>query len=166
MATSKSGAQLAAKFTAVAYAAGKANREATSAAALTYKESLIGAATTDTGGDLRLGHWGWNGKRYRQPKIGAGYDVYGYENAKAVVRPRPYGLWAFLEGGAKPHVIVNRKRNKRKAMRFASGEFATTANHPGARGRKTFTKGAKAGERPAMRIFKLTHQRALLRNFR
>lgn len=165
MGTSHSGKDLAAKFTTAAYAIGRANRDATGAAALVYKESLLASAASDSGGDMKLGNWGWNGKRYRQPKLGAGYEVYGYENAKAVVRPRPYGLWVFLEAGAKPHTITRRRRSKKRAMRFADGTFATTAQHPGARGRRTFTKGAKAGEKPAVRIFSLTHQRSLLKSF-
>lgn len=166
MGTSKSGKQLGAKFATVAYAMGRANRDATNAAALMYKESLLTSATRDSGGDLKLSNWGWNGKRYRQPRLGAGYEVYGYENAKAVVRPRPYGLWAFLEGGAKPHPVGLRRRNRRKALHFADGRFATTAQHPGVRGKRTFSKGATAGREPAMRIFKLTHDRSLQKSFR
>ena len=74
----------------------------------------------------------------------------------------------YLEGGARPHVIKNRTRgrNRRKALALQGGGFASAVNHPGTKGKKTWSRGLKAGEQPAMRVFKLTHQRSLLESFR
>lgn len=170
MGTSKSGKALGVKLTAAAVALGKANRKAVSAAALAYKEAELVSAASDSGGDLRLGHWGWSPAKgtYRAPKLGAYYDVKGYENATALLKPKPIGLWVYLEGGAKPHAVKNRTRgrNRRKALALSGGGFASAVNHPGTRGKKTWSKGLKAGEPQAMRIFKLTHQRSLLESFR
>lgn len=161
--TTKSLNQFAVEFTASSREIGIANRDATKAAALAYKKALLVAATTDTGGDLRLSHWGWTGTKYRRPKLGAGYEVFGEAHAKAVVSPRPYGLWAFLEGGAKEHRIILRRRRKKRALAFAGGEFAKSANHPGVRGKKTFSRGAKLGERAATKAFIEVHKRSLAR---
>ena len=170
MGTSKSGAELANKLQKAARASGKANRKAVSAAALAYKESTLLSGARDTGGDLRLSHWGWSPAKatYRAPKLGAYYDVKGYENATAIVRPKPIGLWVYLEGGARPHAIKNRTRgrSRRKALALQGGGFAKAVNHPGTRGKKSWSRGLKAGEPQALRIFKLTHQRSLLESFR
>lgn len=170
MGTSHSGAELALKLQKTSRSLGKANRKAVSAAALAYKEAVLASGAADTGGDLRMSHWGWSPVKgdYRAPKLGAGYDVKGYEHATALLKPRPIGLWVYLEAGAKPHAIKNRTRgrNRRKALALQGGGFATAVNHPGTRGKKTWTRGLKVGEPQAMRIFKLTQQRALLESFR
>ena len=170
MGISKSGAELANKLQKAARASGKANRQAVSAAALAYKEATLASGASDTGGDLRMSHWGWSPVKgtYRAPKLGAYYDVKGYENATALLRPKPIGLWVYLEGGARPHAITNRTRgrNRRKALALQGGGFAKAVNHPGTRGKKSWSRGLKAGEPQALRIFKLTHQRSLLESFR
>ena len=166
MGTSHSGAELAVKFQKVARAQGTANRKAVSAAALVYKETILETAAGDIGSDMRLSHWGWNGKTYRQPKFGAGYDVKGYERAVALLRARPQGMWKFLEIGAQPHRIALRKRNKRRGLKMQAGGFASEVQHPGVRGRRTWSRGVAAGQAPAMRMYKLTQQRALLNEFR
>jgi hypothetical protein len=170
MGTSTSGKELANKLQKAARASGKANRQAVSAAALVYKEATLASAATDTGGDLRMSHWGWSPVKgnYRAPRLGAYYDVKGFENATALLRPKPIGLWVYLEGGAKPHPIKvrTRGRNRRKALALAGGGFAAAVNHPGTRGKKTWSRGLKAGEQPALRAFKLAHQRSLLESFR
>ena len=170
MGTSHSGAELAVKFQKVARAQGKANRKAVSAAALVYKESVLASAASDVGGDMKLSHWGWSPAKgsYRAPKLGAYYDVKGYEHATALLRPKPIGLWVFLEAGAKPHAMQmrTRGRGRRKALKLVDGGFARSVQHPGAKGKRTWTRGLEAGTRPAMRQFELTHQRSLLESFR
>ena len=166
MGTSRSGAELAMKLQKVAQAQGKANRKAVSAAALVYKESVLATGAEDIGGDMRLSHWGWNGKTYRQPKLGAGYDVKGYERAVALLRARPQGLWKFLEIGAQPHPIALRKRNKKRGLKMQGGMYARSVQHPGVRGRRTWSRGVAAGQAPAMRAYKLSMQRSLLNEFR
>lgn len=169
MGTSKSPAELALKMQKYARASGQANRKAVSAAALVYKQSALASATVDTGGDLKLSKWGWNPTKgtYRAPKLGAYYDVKGYENATAIMRPKPIGLWVFLEAGAKPHTIAlrTRGRRRRKGLALADGGFARSVQHPGTKGRRTWRRGIEAGTKPAMRTFELTHQRALLETF-
>ena len=169
MGTSKSGKELATKLQRYGRVSGQANRKAVSAAALVYKESTLASAAADVGGDLRLSHWGWQPTKgaYRAPKLGAYYDVKGYEHATALLKPKPIGLWVFLEAGAKPHKIAirTRGRSRRKALKFVGGGFAASVNHPGVKGRHTWRRGLEVGTRPAMRQFELAHQRALLDSF-
>lgn len=178
MGTSTSGAQLAKKITKVSNGLGKANREAVSAAALVYKEAVLAEALKDTGGDLTLSHWGWRptSRTYRKPRLGAYYDVKGAQRAVALLKPKPIGLWVFLEAGASPHRINRRAARKRRGqaqpkayrrgLALAGGGFAASVNHPGVPGRRTWSRGLRSGRTPAMRQFKLTHQRALLNSVR
>lgn len=53
--------------------------------------------------------------------------------------PRTAGLWSIAETGAAPHEIEPRTR---RALHFA-GVFAANVDHPGAAGRKAYTKAGK-----------------------
>ncbi len=101
MGTSRNATELAHKLDAAGRAVIGENRAAVSAAAGVYKDSVLTQARVDSGGDLRLSHFGRNGT-----KLGAGYDVDGDVHATAKLTPRPMGPWKVLEYGAKPHVIV------------------------------------------------------------
>lgn len=176
MGTSNSAAELAGKFSTYALVFGNANRTAVQAATQVYKDRLLDNARRDTGGDLRLSRWR---RRYgasgtgQSPKLGAGYDVFGTLNAKAVLRPRPYGIWALLEGGTVPHTIKpfryargRRRGEGNSALKFADGNFAAGVQHPGTRPKNTFTDAARAGEPGAKRVFAEAHRRALLEVFK
>ena len=115
MGTSRSGADLAKKLTAVSKDLGRANRQAVSAAAMQYKDELLDAAERDL--DSRnpspkrsFSRWGKDNKGMagsrKALQVGAGYDLRGYANAVAKLKARPQGPWKVLEYGAKPHNII------------------------------------------------------------
>lgn len=169
MGTSRNVAQLVEKLERYGLVVGRANREAVSGAAWTYKQRLLRAAERDTGGDRRLSQWRTrNGSTTPSPKLGAGYELFGYENAKAVLRPRPYGIWSLLEGGASPHRIRPRSGRgaKRKVLSFPGGGFAAYADHPGTPPKRTFTEATAGAEPAAMRVFAEAHRRSLLETFK
>lgn len=160
-------AKFAGKCVAAAAALRKANRLAVGRAALVYKESVLAEAASDTGGDLRLSHWGWKvSGGYRGVKLGAGYDVKGYEHAVAKLAARPQGPWKVLEYGAAPHEIGPRRRRKAKRIRLADGNIRTgTFRHPGTRGKRTWSKGITRSTSTAIRTYKRTQQAELAKAF-
>jgi hypothetical protein len=176
MGVSRSPAELADKFQRYAFAFGAANREAVQSAALTYKEQLLRNAERDAGPDRRLSRWRRRFGASRSgtsPKLNAGYDLFGFDNAKAILRPRPYGIWALLEEGAQPHVIRPfryvrgaRKGQGNSALKFPDGGFAAFAQHPGTPPKRTFTDATRIAEPRAMRVFGEAHRRSLLEVFR
>jgi hypothetical protein len=176
MGTSRNATELAGKFSAYALAFGNANRSAVQAATQVYKDRLLDNARRDTGGDLRLSRWR---RRYGasgtgvSPKLGAGYEVFGTLNAKSVLRPRPYGIWALLEGGAAPHVIKpfryvrgRRKGEGNSALKFPNGDFAASVSHPGTNALNTFSDATRTAEPEAKRVFAKAHRRGLLEVFK
>jgi hypothetical protein len=174
MGTSRNVGELTDKFERYAFLFGNANRRAVQAATQVYKEKLLDNARRDSGGDLRLSRWRSRlGAVSQSPKLGAGYEVFGFDNAKAVLRPRPYGIWALLEGGAAPHRITpfryvrgRRRGEGNSALKFPNGSFAAYADHPGTAGKRTFTEAARFGEPGAKRVFAEAHRRALLEVFK
>jgi hypothetical protein len=115
MGTSRSGADLSKKLQGYAKEAGKANRQAVSAAAMQYKDELLDAAERDL--DTRnpspkrsFSRWGKDSKGMagsrKALQVGAGYDLRGYVNATAKLKARPQGPWKVLEYGAKDHNII------------------------------------------------------------
>jgi hypothetical protein len=190
---SKSSAELAAKLTLAATALGRANRKAVGEAANTYKFGALQAAREDVGPDLRLSRWGAKRGRSTQGlKLGAGYDVRGYDNAVALLRARPQGVWKVVEYGAKPHPIVpgvskrqtrfaaslanltgetvnastivaGRKGKKRRmALKLPDGNIRFGVNHPGSRGKRTWSRGINKATPGALRTFRAVHARTLL----
>lgn len=196
MGESKSSAELAAKLTLAATALGRANRKAVGEAANTYKFGALQAAREDVGPDLRLSRWGAKRGRSTQGlKLGAGYDVRGYDNAVALLRARPQGVWKVVEYGAKPHPIVpgvskrqtrfaaslanltgetvnastivaGRKGKKRRmALKLPDGNIRFGVNHPGSRGKRTWSRGINKATPGALRTFRAVHARTLLEIF-
>ena len=205
MGTSKSGADLAKKLTAVSKDLGRANRQAVSAAAMQYKDELLDAAERDL--DSRnpspkrsFSRWGKDNKRMagsrKALQVSAGYDLRGYTNAVAKLRARPQGPWKVLEYGAKPHNIIpgttrTRARNAEafgalfgldndtatiaRAARGVRGRvrplripgspngYAMYARSPGSKAKKTWSRSLAKRTPGAMRVFKSSHQRSLLR---
>jgi hypothetical protein len=169
MGESKSPEQLGLKLAAAATAIATANRKAVSRAALVYKDRLIAASVSDTGGDRRLSRWKARGGTVKpSPRLGAGYDIKGNENAVAIVRPRPYGIWALLEGGAVAHPIKPYRRGKAKGggLAFPDGNVRRAVEHPGTQGKRTFTKAKAGAQGPAMRVFAAVHRKSLLEVFK
>ena len=196
MGESKSSAELAAKLTLAATALGQANRKAVGEAANTYKFGALQAAREDVGPDLRLSRWGAKRGRSTQGlKLGAGYDVRGYDNAVALLRARPQGVWKVVEYGAKPHPIVpgvskrqtrfaaslanltgetvnastivaGRKGKKRRmALKLPDGNIRFGVNHPGSRGKRTWSRGINKATPGALRTVRAVHARTLLEIF-
>lgn len=173
MGVSRSPEELGRKLARAGYAIGAANRAAVSGAAFVYKRRLLENAERDAGPDRRLSRWRRrSGTRSsgESPRLNAGYDLFGYENAVAVLRPRPYGIWALLEGGAAPHRIQPHSTRRRaatvKALRFPGGGFAAYADHPGTEPKHTFTDAISGEESAAMAVFAAAHRRSLLETFR
>ena len=205
MGTSKSGADLAKKLTAVSKDLGRANRQAVSAAAKQYKDELLDAAQRDL--DSRnpspkrsFSRWGKDNKGMagsrKALQVSAGYDLRGYANAVAKLKARPQGPWKVLEYGAKPHNIIpgttrTRARNAEafgalfgldndtatiaRAARGVRGRvrplripgspngYAMYARSPGSKAKKTWSRSLAKRTPGAMRVFKSSHQRSLLR---
>ena len=205
MGTSKSGADLAKKLTAVSKDLGRANRQAVSAAAMQYKDELLDAAERDL--DSRnpspkrsFSRWGKDNKGMagsrKALQVSAGYDLRGYANAVAKLKARPQGPWKVLEYGAKPHNIIpgttrTRARNAEafgalfgldndtatiaRAARGVRGRvrplripgspngYAMYARSPGSKAKKTWSRSLAKRTPGAMRVFKSSHQRSLLR---
>ena len=205
MGTSRSGADLAKKLTAVSKDLGRANRQAVSAAAMQYKDELLDAAERDL--DSRnpspkrsFSRWGKDNKGMagsrKALQVGAGYDLRGYANAVAKLKARPQGPWKVLEYGAKPHNIIpgttrTRARNAEafgalfgldndtatiaRAARGVRGRvrplripgspngYAMYARSPGSKAKKTWSRSLAKRTPGAMRVFKSSHQRSLLR---
>lgn len=180
MGTSQNTAQLVGKIEKYAYSLGKANRNGVSAAALRYKEQLLRNAEKVAGPDRRLSNWKarYGLKKAASPRLNAGYKLFGYTDAKAYVKPSPYGIWSMLEGGAKAHIIRpfryvrgRRKGEGNSALAFpGAGQdgrgFATFAEHPGTKPTFLFTSAAKIAEPSAVRSFQRSHHAALLDVFR
>jgi len=165
MGTSRNVAQLTRKMDRYAKSLGKANRAGTSAAALRYKEQALRNVATDTGGDRSMSNF--KGGKVR---MGVGYQLKGYENALAIVRPRPYGVWSLLDGGSAPHRITPKGRGRRvaerrRALKIGSG-FAAYANHPGSTGKRTFRRTPVQAKRAAVQSFQRSHHQALLDVFK
>lgn len=169
MTTLKNFGQLGVQFTKYSKGFGEANKIAVTEAAKIIKEYTIASAAKDVGSDLAMSHWGWipRTKTYRQPKLSVYYDVKGKQRATALIKPKPIGLWVYLEAGAKPHPITPRKRGRYKVRALADKPknevFGASAQHPGTKGKKTWSRGLRVGEPVAMRVYTLTHQRELQR---
>lgn len=127
------------------------NREAVTAAADVYKDSVLTQGRMDSGGDLRLSRWGRNGL-----KLNAGYDVDGRgTKAEAIIKPRPMGPWKVLEYGAAKHPIIpGLTRRQQRAMALFSamaggrGEFDVAALAGMARGNRNNRGGSRRRNRP------------------
>lgn len=205
MGTSRSGADLAKKLTAVSKDLGRANRQATSAAAMQYKDELLDNAERDL--DSRnpspkrsFSRWGKDNKGMagsrKALQVSAGYDLRGYTNAVAKLKARPQGPWKVLEYGAKDHNIIpgttrTRARNAEafgalfglqndtatiaRAARGVRGRvrplripgsptgYAMFARVKGSKAKKTWSRSLAKRTPAAMRVFKSSHQRSLLR---
>lgn len=169
MGTSRSGRELAGKITAAGYTIGRANRNATAAAAQVYKDRTLASAQAATG-DGRLSHWGWRqGGGYRTVKLGVGYDVKGFDHAVARVAARPQGPWKVMEYGAGEHTITPRRRRKNGRMVFTTGGKtvgARTVRHPGTQGKSIWSRAIAASTSPAKAVFAARHRRALAESFK
>ena len=192
MGTSHSTAQLVRKIDTYATSIGKANRAGTSAAALRYKEQALRNVTADTGGDRRMSQIR---RRYGfgdgGPKMGVGYKLLGYNNAKAIINPRPYGVWVLLDGGSVAHRIVPFRYRKKRGGGLRAAEvaaigrggsaraalsvpgagrdgagFAAFVNHPGSKGKRTFRRVPAQAKTAAVRSFHRSHHQALLDVFK
>jgi len=109
-------AKLAGNLSKVGAELARNNRNATKYAALAFKDAALTEAKKDSGGDLRLSHFGKKGA-----KLSVGFDLDGDRTARATVRPRPMGPWKVLQYGAKPHLIVpGLTRRQAKALSLFS----------------------------------------------
>lgn len=165
MGTSRSTDELVGKIVLYGSALARANRKAVSSATLRYKEQALRSVTADTGGDRIMSNF-----KSGRVRMGAGYRLVGDLNAKAFLGPRPYGVWALLDGGSVPHRVTPKRRgrrvaDRRKALRIGSG-YAAYAEHPGSKGKRTFRNVPRQAERAAKRSFQRSHHQALLDVFK
>lgn len=127
-------------------------RRLASTAGWAVKREVLRAGVRAVGGDRRMSRFGSprsRGKvrlsaRYAEP---AGNTV--------VLEMRPAGMWAILEDGARAHKVgagrrtargrYTRQRGGRPLLAFDGGVITGPVDHPGARPRRTLTKGVKAG---------------------
>lgn len=171
MGTSRSVGELVGKIDRYGRAIPRANRKAVTAASMRYKEQALRSVERDTG-DRRMSNLG----RF---KLGAGFEVSGDVDARAVLKPRPMGAWAILDSGTVPHAITPGARSRRRgrgrsrrantgkrALKFPNGEFAASAYHPGSPGKRTFREVPAKAKAAAMRSFRRSHSAALVDVFR
>ena len=153
MGTSTSAAQLSRKLNKYASAIPKANRNAVGAAAGVYKDSVLGQAKLDLGGDLSFGNWGKSRRRKnpRPLRLNAGYDVKGYANAVALLKGRPAGPWKVLEYGTRRHVIVagvTRKQQRAGLLiEQLTGQEVSLGTYISGRSAMAKARDEKAGKR-------------------
>jgi hypothetical protein len=129
---------LSKQITAYTKDVGRANRQATSAAAMQYKDAVLDAAERDL--DTRnpspkrsFSRWGKDSKGKvgdrKALQVGAGYDLRGYVNAVALLKARPQGPWKVLEYGSKAHnIIPGTTRSKAKNAAAFAGLFGLNAD--------------------------------------
>lgn len=128
----------------------KANKAATTKAALAYKDATLDQGRKAVGSDLRLSRWGRKGV-----KINVGFDVDDSGGRSvATVKPRPLGVWKVLEYGAEPHLIVpGLTRRQRKAMSLFSamaggrGDYNVAELAATARGNRNNRSGSRRKKR-------------------
>lgn len=158
MGTSRSPAELAAKFRAAGTAIEEASKEGVRAAALEVTQSVRRTVAAASGGDSRL-----SGVGKRGAKVGAGFDVKGTRNPTAVVQAR--GPLHLIERSTKPHAITPKKRNKTRAIQTPEGPRAS-AQHPGTRGKHPFERGVALASPRVPRVFQAAVRRNLMRVFK
>jgi len=165
MGTSTSVMEFAIKIDKFAKVQGRANRDATQAAAQVYKDRILANLAKDVGADLRMSRWGAKGQRSSGGiKLGVGYQVRGYEHATALIKAKPAGVWKVLEHGAAAHSVKPKKRRGARTAMIGSG-YAHPVSHeimiPQTRGKRTFSIAAKTAERPAVEVFQVAHARSV-----
>lgn len=109
------------------------------------KKIAAGEAKRVAGADTKFGHWR---KGRPGPKMSSGFEVEGDD---VVLNPRPKGIWAFAEAGARAHTIPRRKsiRRTRRGVRIVNGvklpgmgekEARPFVPHPGTSGWGAWSK--------------------------
>jgi hypothetical protein len=160
MGVSRSPQELAFKINTAAKQFQYANEDGVKKAAQAYKRSVLNEARRDVGADLRMRRWGRRGV-----KLGAGYSFNKNPQPRAVLTPRPAGVWSALSNGTRPHEIRTRRRKGAKALRVGDG-FAASVQHPGAKGKRTWQRGIAAARPTAMQAFRQEHRKKLAKVFR
>ncbi|NBW09907.1 MAG: hypothetical protein EBR82_17965 [Caulobacteraceae bacterium] len=175
MGESNNAKQLANKLAGFASDVPKLNRQAVAEAAGEFKEGVLREAATVAGGDLRLSNFGRRGV-----KLGAGYDVKGYDNAVALLRARPQGAWKVLEYGAGPHLIglgkagsTETTRSKGRAYRKANRRYLKGRRyghpvrgpiaHPGSKSFKVWSRGITTRQPRAVQRIRMAFATGLYR---
>jgi len=175
MGESTTASQLAGKLVAFAGDVPNLTRRAVGEAALEFKTGVLNEARSVAGSDMRLSNFGRRGV-----KLGAGYDVKGYENAVALLRARPQGPWKVLEYGAGPHLIGAGKagstetvRSKGRAYRRAGKKYLKGRRyahpvrgpiaHPGSKSFKVWSRGITQRQPRAVQRIRLAFATGLYR---
>ena len=124
-------------------------------------------------------------------KLNARYDIENTGGkAQAVLKAVPMGVWKVVEYGASPHPIVpgatkkmrqgaqlmslltgadtagalagaRKGTKKRKMLAWGNGNFAAYTRHPGAKGKKAWSVGIRAGTSGAVNAYKKKQIEAL-----
>ena len=110
-------------------------KRAANKAALAITRELRQRIRADAGGDSRLSGVGVKGAR-----VGANYR----QLPSGDVRVQATGPVHLLESPTAPHEITPRRRG-RKALRLSDGQIVARVQHPGTRGKRTWTRGVREG---------------------
>jgi hypothetical protein len=177
MGESSSASQLAGKLVGLATDIPKLNRQAVGEAALEFKTGVLAEAANVAGSDMRLSNFGRRGV-----KLGAGYDIKGYDNPVALLRARPQGAWKVLEYGAGPHLIgvgkagsTETTRSKARAYRRAGKRYLKAKGyphpvrgpiaHPGSKSFKVWSRGITTRQPRARQRIRMAFATGVYRRF-
>lgn len=187
MGTSRSPAQVAAKFAKLAAELRQANKRGVSAGALLVKSATTATMLSATHGSGRLSGVGRNGA-----KLSVHYDVKGTAESPAAL-VRAVGPWQLIEGDTKAHMIlpkgVGRAQGRTKAARHAAKQglydalFGATGFagvkplstpygpryrvfQPGTRGKEPWKRGVAKVEHKILPTIQTETHAAMVRAFR
>lgn len=162
MGTSRSAAQLGAKFEQAAKNLTQAQNRAALAAGLTVTTSVRAQIAAATRGSMFLSGVGKNGR-----KVGARYDATSTGSGNVIVRA--LGPLHLIERDDKAHPIpkVRKRRNRPyRHLQLADGTWVTATpeaplHHPGTRGKHPFEKGVDTALPAVRTVFRATVHRSL-----
>lgn len=114
-------------------------------ATMVAAEAMAGAIRSVS--PSRLRNVGTKGARLGVRVVPSG----GFGQAQALISGT--GPWPIIEYDTKAHRIAPKRRGGKKALRFPSGEFARSADHPGTKGKAPFHKGVEVGAPLVPRVY-------------
>lgn len=120
-------------------------RALTEAASFEVKNQALRLLVRTVGGDRRMSRFG--SKRSRgKVRGGVGYDL--ERPGAAVVKYRPLGFWALLEGGSPPHAQAVDRRGRPRTLQLPDGSFRFGPfQHPGTRPKRVLSRSLDAANR-------------------
>lgn len=119
------------------------------------RTSLLDAARSDTGGDLRLSHVWW-----QNFSLDVSVTVSGAEdNSTALLSPEPLrgggAIWSWLEHGTRPHMVGVSRKGRRKKIRIRGNWVTGPIGPVHMRAKQTWSRGVEAG---TPKVFELSER--------